>query len=198
VEPHSGGAPYPFLLRSIEELADGNETEDQVNRAIESIRSWKHNRYQSLFRSDNHPTLTEELENRARSAILNAGSQYRDREWHQSRKNYPYPCFVAENILNATELLGQKDAAERSIIHIIRDIFGNPFCPVSINPSWRTSTVLALATGIYSDRAFDRMPILADALQDAGCSNEDILNHCRGPGPHTRGCFVIDLLTGRQ
>jgi hypothetical protein len=80
---------------------------------------------------------------------------------------------------------------------VLRCIFGNPFRPVPLNPSWLTSTVLALASGIYSDRAFDRMPILADALQDAGCSNEDILNHCRGPGPHTRGCCVVDACLGR-
>jgi hypothetical protein len=80
----------------------------------------------------------------------------------------------------------------------IRDIFGNPFRPVSINPDWLTSSVLALAEGIYADRAFDRMPVLADALQDAGCENADILNHCRGDGPHVRGCWIVDLLTGRE
>jgi hypothetical protein len=61
-----------------------------------------------------------------------------------------------------------------------------------------TSTAVALARGIYEDRAFDRMPILADALQDAGCDNEDILDHCRGPEPHVRGCWVVDLLLGKR
>ncbi len=79
----------------------------------------------------------------------------------------------------------------------IRDIFGNPFRPVTADPSWLTSTVLALAEGIYVDRAFDRMPILADALQDAGCENEDILNHSRQPGEHVRGCWAVDLLLGK-
>jgi hypothetical protein len=79
----------------------------------------------------------------------------------------------------------------------LRDIFGNPFRPVSVEPYWLTSTVLTLATGIYADRAFDRMPILADALQDAGCDNDDILNHCRQPGDHVRGCRVVDLLLGK-
>jgi hypothetical protein len=80
----------------------------------------------------------------------------------------------------------------------LRDVFGNPFHPVVLNPSWLTSTVVSLAEGIYQDRAFDRLPILADALQDAGCDNEDVLNHCRGEGPHVRGCFVIDLLLGKE
>jgi hypothetical protein len=81
---------------------------------------------------------------------------------------------------------------------LLRDIFGNPFRPIALNPSWLTSTVLPLANGIYEEKAFDRMPILADALQDAGCDNEDILHHCRQPGEHVRGCWVVDLLTGRK
>jgi hypothetical protein len=79
-------------------------------------------------------------------------------------------------------------------IQLIHDVIGNPFRPAALDPAWRTETVLALATGIYEDRAFDRMPILADALQDAGCDNEDVLGHCRGPGPHVRGCWVVDLV----
>ena len=78
------------------------------------------------------------------------------------------------------------------------DIFGNPFRPVAVDPDWLTSTVVALARGIYDDRAFDRMPILADALQDAGCDNDDVLTHCRGDGPHVRGCWVVDLLLGKS
>ncbi len=80
---------------------------------------------------------------------------------------------------------------------LLRDIFGNPFRPVALDPAWLTSDVLALARGIYDDRAFDRMPILADALQDAGCANEDVLNHCRSDGPHVRGCWVVDLVLGK-
>ncbi|HVL15106.1 MAG TPA: hypothetical protein VM529_21220, partial [Gemmata sp.] len=68
----------------------------------------------------------------------------------------------------------------------------------TLDPAWRTSTVVALAEGIYDDRAFDRLPILADALQDAGCDSADILNHCRDAGPHARGCWVVDLVLGKQ
>lgn len=81
---------------------------------------------------------------------------------------------------------------------LVRDIFVNPFRPVSFDPSWRTSTVVALAEGVYADRAFDRLPILADALEDAGCDQPDILTHCRGPGPHARGCWVVDLILGKS
>ncbi|WP_238602698.1 hypothetical protein [Fimbriiglobus ruber] len=85
----------------------------------------------------------------------------------------------------------------KRMAEVFRCIFGNPFRPITFNPSYLTPTVLSLAKGIYEDRAFDRMPVLADALQDAGCDNEDILTHCRGPGPHVRGCWVVDLCLGK-
>ncbi len=82
--------------------------------------------------------------------------------------------------------------------NLLRDIICNPFRPITLHTSWLTSTVLALATGIYEEKAFDRMPILADALQDAGCDNYEILNHCRGSEPHCRGCYVVDLVLGMK
>jgi hypothetical protein len=80
---------------------------------------------------------------------------------------------------------------------IMRDIFGNPFRPATIDSSALTTTVTRLADAIYQDRAFDCLPILADALEDAGCTNQDILAHCRG-GEHARGCWVLELLLGRE
>jgi hypothetical protein len=64
--------------------------------------------------------------------------------------------------------------------------------------AWNDATVVKIAQAMYSDGALDRMPILADALEDAGCDNADILNHCRQPGEHVRGCWVIDLLLGKE
>jgi hypothetical protein len=82
---------------------------------------------------------------------------------------------------------------------LLRDILGNPFgVVITPDPTWLTSTVTSLAQAIYTDRAFDRLPILADALEDAGCTNQDILAHCRSNGEHARGCWVVDLLLGRQ
>jgi hypothetical protein len=82
--------------------------------------------------------------------------------------------------------------------HLVRDIFGNPFRPVTFSPSWRSETAVALASAIYAERAFDRMPILADALEEAGCDHPDVLAHCRGPGPHVRGCWVVDGVLGKS
>src|SRR5262249_38405908 len=81
---------------------------------------------------------------------------------------------------------------------LVREVFGNPFRPVAFNPAWRTADMTLLAHGIYAEKAFDRMPILADALQDAGCDSGDILDHCRGHGPHVRGCWVVDLVLEKE
>jgi hypothetical protein len=83
-------------------------------------------------------------------------------------------------------------------VQLLRDIFGNPFRPVAFDRDWRTSTALALARQMYETREFSAMPILADALQDAGCDNDEILNHCRDLGPHVRGCWVVDLVLGKE
>ncbi len=79
----------------------------------------------------------------------------------------------------------------------LRDALGNPFAPVVWSAGWRSETVTALATGIHFDNAFDRLPILADALEEAGCDHPEVLAHCRGPGPHARGCWVVDAARGR-
>jgi hypothetical protein len=78
---------------------------------------------------------------------------------------------------------------------LLRCVFG-PLCfrPITLNPSSLTSTVVQLAETIYQERAFHRMPILGDALEDAGCTSADILHHCRGGGEHVRGCWVVDSL----
>lgn len=80
---------------------------------------------------------------------------------------------------------------------IFREIIGNPFRPVEFDPRWRTDDVIGLARAAYEDGAFDRLPMLADALMDVGCDDEVILSHCRSAGPHTRGCWVVDLVLGR-
>lgn len=83
---------------------------------------------------------------------------------------------------------------------LARDVFGNPFRPVTISPAilaWNDGTVQKIAQAIYDERVFDRMPILADALEESGCNNAGILNHCRQPGEHVRGCWVVDAILGK-
>jgi hypothetical protein len=87
----------------------------------------------------------------------------------------------------------------------LRSIFGNPFRPVALDAVWRTATVRGLAQAAYDDRTLPagtldpmRLAVLADALEEAGCVNAEILNHLRGPGEHVRGCWAVDLLLGKE
>lgn len=85
--------------------------------------------------------------------------------------------------------------------NMIREIFGNPFRPVAVDPvwlNWNSGSAIGLAQSIYDDRTFGRLPLLADALEDAGCTDVTILNHCRSEGPHVRGCYVIDAILGKH
>ena len=96
------------------------------------------------------------------------------------------------------EEVAAMDAATKAEIPLIRDIFGNPFHNQLFDPSWRTPTALALAKEIYEERMFDTIPILADALEDAGCDDSNILSHCHNSGPHVRGCWVVDFLLEKK
>jgi hypothetical protein len=93
-------------------------------------------------------------------------------------------------------------AAERGTqAALLRDIAGNPFRSApAVDPAWLAwngGTVAKLAAAIYDGRRFADLPIVADALEDAGCADAAVLAHCRGGGEHVRGCWVVDLLTGR-
>jgi hypothetical protein len=81
---------------------------------------------------------------------------------------------------------------------LVQEVFGNPFRPVTVEPAWRTADVVALARCIYEERAFERLAVLADALEEAGCTDHTLLDHCRSSAPHVRGCWLVDLLSGKE
>ncbi len=83
-------------------------------------------------------------------------------------------------------------------VPLLREVFHNPWEMPTIQPEWRTETANTLARTMYDSRDFSAMPILADALQDAGCDNDTILDHCRAPGEHVRGCWVVDLVLNKR
>jgi hypothetical protein len=91
-------------------------------------------------------------------------------------------------------------AARTRQTHLLRDIIGPlPFRPVSVCSSWLTwngGTVAQMAQAIYDERRFGDLPFLADALEEAGCDDAEMLGHCRGAGAHVRGCWVVDSLLG--
>jgi hypothetical protein len=100
--------------------------------------------------------------------------------------------WAADDFSRCARVAGWQAAAD-----LLREVFGNPFRPAVLAPGWRTEAVVAVARGAYAERASGRLPVLADALEDAGCTDADILAHCRGPGPHVRGCWVVDLVLGK-
>jgi hypothetical protein len=96
-------------------------------------------------------------------------------------------------------LRGAGGAEARAQCALLHDILGPlPFRPVALDPAWWTPAVAALAAAGYADRRFDGLPVLADALEEAGCADAAILGHLRGPGPHVRGCWVLDLVLGKE
>jgi hypothetical protein len=165
----------PELARCLElahQLAEGRSWCDECDRLSEQIdRNRSDTSAAVRFMDMGKTDWFEELETRAGEAL--------DTAW---------------NRLLAREIEDQPPSNEARL----HDIFGNPFRPVTFLPSWRTDTAIALARTMYDSREFGAMPILADALQDAGCDNTDILTHCRDPKQtHVRGCWVVDLVLGK-
>jgi hypothetical protein len=114
-------------------------------------------------------------------------------------------CTAAETcfLLGGAEIEAELHA-HASYANLLRDLFGNPFRPVSLAPAWLTPVVLKLAQAAYDNRLLasglldnSGLAILADALEEAGCDNADILSHLRGPGPHVRGCWAVDAILGK-
>jgi hypothetical protein len=106
--------------------------------------------------------------------------------WCQRRRAWPGGTDVKMSAIHAA---------------LLRCIFGNPFRPATVAPPWLTwhgGLLVSMAQRMYDSRDFSDMPVLADALEEAGCSDTDILNHCRQPVGHVRGCWVVDLLLGKE
>jgi hypothetical protein len=93
------------------------------------------------------------------------------------------------------------DEGRNGQLSLLHEVFGNPFRPVTIDRawlSWNGTALRNIAQAIYDERAFDRLPILGDALEEAGCTSAELLAHCREPGEHVRGCWAVDLLLGKE
>jgi hypothetical protein len=123
----------------------------------------------------------------------------------------PGAIAIASKAAHAVSLVGALDADEDDFTQtrdrarvaelaaqadLIREIFGSPFHPVAFLPDWCTDTAVLLARRMAEEREYSAMPILADALQDAGCDDPEILDHCRESGTHVSGCWVVDLVLG--
>jgi hypothetical protein len=117
---------------------------------------------------------------------------------------YPPAWVMLSRSWDVLDMLARDWSSEERqglVCPILRDLFGNPFRPPAIDPGapWHQDAVIRkLAQTLYDERAFDHFPILADALEEAGCTDRAILDHCRQPGQHVRGCWVLDLVLGRE
>lgn len=174
------------VIRRTEEMADGKATTSTIKRVHrQAFKVW--NARQENIKSGQLPRDLRACGAAEALCLITAT----DRPVVEVLAGAAFLCRMT---------LGKGRCASESEFQsrLIRDIFGNPFRPVAVESAWLTSTVTALAEGMYANRDFSTMPILADALQDAGCENEDILNHCRDANQvHVRGCWVVDLVLGK-
>jgi hypothetical protein len=111
--------------------------------------------------------------------------------------------YAREDVSNAFAFAnkGVVFAGKRPITGLVRCVLGNPFRTVTFDPVWlagNDGAVMKIAQASYRQGDFARLPILADALEEAGCDSADIFSHLRGPGPHVRGCWPVDLILGKS
>lgn len=172
-----------------ERFADGLSTEGEM----EAARSMAHNAL-TASPSFAHPDEWTTLEYAA-SAAEDAAFPDADR----GADSVSWATSLADSVdTNRTTNIDTPDA-NCVQADSFRCIFGPlPFRPITVNPHWRTSTVRQLAEIIYTKRDFDLLPILADALLDANCNQQDILTHLKASRNHCRGCWVLDLILGKK
>jgi hypothetical protein len=179
---------YQPAIETAERYADGLATEEEMRKARRvTIKAWKERKFAE---AGNH-AATAALATLAKDAVMAVHALE--------------PAGHARASLTRPDWQAGHDEETRVQCVLTRDVFGNPFRPVKCVSSWLTPRVRALALGIYQERSLpagtlepDRLLVLADALEEAGCDNTDILAHCRGAGPHVRGCWVVDLLLGKE
>jgi hypothetical protein len=199
------------LLRALDALeacADGRlapawlqEHADEANQALHDIQ---------VALSGPDGVLHSNGVSSAACAVLWAvHPDYERKDRHGGGPTYPpYEVSLSAQLARAQDAweathhrvkINETEAAEAGVhAWLLADIVGNPFRTPVVEPAWLTSTVVSLARGVYEERAFERMPLLMDALLDAGCHNEAVLEHCRGPNNHVRGCWLIDLLLAKE
>jgi hypothetical protein len=181
-------------VETAERLADALATQAEANeghkQALEALRDLEERRWGERYRETGraHGWLESDefIALQGACMVLDVqigGSTYATLGYSYSNGSSEYPIYAKRRRWEADAL---------------RCLFGNPFRPVTMQPGWRTEATQAIAAGIYAERGFAQLPVLADALLDAGCSDPQVLEHCRGGGVHVRGCWVVDLLLEKQ
>ncbi len=177
----------------MERFADGQATPEVVRLAAIGAESVAEDAATASDTADRQAHASAAFA--ALSATLAAVEQAAD----YAAANAASTAYHAATAENAGSAAGARTAERLAQARLVAELFGNPFRPVVIEAgwlAWEDHTIRRLAQSTYDERAFDRLPILADALEDAGCAERSILDHLRGPGPHVRGCWPLDLLLG--
>jgi hypothetical protein len=172
------GAEIDRAAELLERRLAGELDDEGFAAARDEFARWSNLRAGGGYSAGHRPVHLPPVAQRARAAVTALQTD---------------PRAAALAVTRETRHLLQRDQCAW-----LRCLFANPFCAIAADPAWLTSTVLALARDIRERDNFGVMPILADALQDAGCDSDDILAHCRGLGPHVRGCWVVDLALGKE
>jgi hypothetical protein len=187
-----------------ERFADGLASADEL--AAAGRRATRPARDAAAKRISNSPGAA----GKAAAALVGSAAYSRIHAAYGDPLRKDAPQQAAKELgLSAEAALDPRDAYVEAEAHeaaeqtaLVRDLFADPFRAMpTIDPAWlawNDGTLRKLAQAIYVERAFDRMPVLADALEEAGCTSQDILSHCREVGQPVRGCWVIDLLLGRR
>ena len=191
--------PAHAAIEAVKQLVDGYATPGEIDNANRYF-GWVM-RAIDLNRTNYYPDpqLTPLLRGRIAHWIAGFSTATSDLRNILDYYLVAYPGWSATSNYSSSER-GALHTDHRSVaLALIDDIFGSPFHPAPFSSEWHTDTAIALAKQMYDSGEFSAMPILADALQDAGCDNVNILNHCRDADQiHVRGCWVVDLLLGKK
>jgi hypothetical protein len=179
-------------VEAAEAHAEGSLTAAELEAACEAadavVNEWTRERDYpwAIARSED----TNPLERAAKAARACA--------WSSAPHAARGAAFNAAAAERAAALEPPAPGARNVQCDLLRDLLGNPYRPVVIQPAWINPTVRAVAQTIYDERRFEELPILGDALAEAGCTDDEILAHCRSGKDHARGCWLVDSLLGRD
>ena len=219
---------YRMAVETAERFADGQATPRELNEAfwaaddsafcndpVEDDVTARELRKANYGDDDGWVGRIRSIEAEDRAAVEAAADP---RAWFEEEVEFinnnldPYRDVAAEDAVHVGETIGRqvlllvrkyggrgREAVEKEAqAALIRDIFGDPYPPPAFDPAWRQPEVTALAASLYEGRAFERMPSLGDALEAVGCDDPILLDHCRGAGPHVRGCWALDRVLGKR
>lgn len=193
------------IVEIAEALADGQATEAELQTAAnpDDFDNLEARFYgvigPQLSKHEYQVTVAAMALAEPRLDILSAGAIARDTAVCPSQDFYWSPRMGRKAITEYAE--GDLSMVRR----LIHEVFGNPFRPVAFNAAWRVPLVTSLAQATYDVRSLpsgefdsDRLAVISDALEEAGCSNSGLLSHLRSPGPHIRGCWAVDIILGNE